>query len=61
MPLHESISSFLNDLTAQMRDSHPPNEEITVSWREGQGEAGAELIWWSCSVSVEEGCREVLG
>jgi flagellar motor switch protein FliN/FliY len=57
MPLHESISSFLNDLTAQMRDSHPPNEEITVSWREGQGEAGAELIWWSCSVSVEEGCR----
>jgi len=57
MPLHESISNFLNDLTAQMRDSHPPNEEITVSWREGEGDAGAALIWWSCAVSVEEGCR----
>lgn len=55
MALHESISSFLNDLTAQMRDSHPPNEEIAISW--GEGDASGELIWWSCSVSVEEGCR----
>jgi flagellar motor switch protein FliN/FliY len=57
MALHESISNFLNDLTTQMRDSHPPNEEIAVSWRESEGAAAAELIWWSCSLSVEAGCR----
>ncbi len=58
MALHESISNFLNEVTAQLRDAHAhPNEEIAVSWRESEGDASAELTWRSCTVSVEEGCR----
>jgi flagellar motor switch protein FliN/FliY len=53
--LHPAIASFLDEITARIQESLAslPPEGITISWTASNPEARADLMWWSCGISVD--------
>jgi flagellar motor switch protein FliN len=61
--MNESIASFFDALTGELQRSlsellsPDQTEQVAVSWKRGQTDSpGSNLIWRSCSLSVDPAC-----
>jgi len=67
--INGSMASFLDALAGELRRllSADQTEQVTVSWDQdlpesaGSESARADLIWWSCALSVDPACRIAAG
>ena len=60
--INESISSFFDALTGELQTLLSKDEQVTVSWRRGEAaQPPADLIWWSCALSVDPACKLYAG
>jgi flagellar motor switch protein FliN/FliY len=64
MKINESIAGFLDALGVELTRLLSANgtEQVTVSWERSQPDSEeADLVWWSCSLSVDPACRIAAG
>jgi flagellar motor switch protein FliN len=62
--INESIGSFLDALAGELQRllSSEQTEQVTVSWNRDQPDLeSSDLVWWSCSLSVDPACRIYAG
>jgi len=60
--INESIASFFDALTGELQRLLSKDEQVSVSWRrDGTRETAADLIWWSCALSVDPACKLFAG
>lgn len=53
--MHPAIASFFDQLTVQMQEflAGVQPDGTTISWTAASPEPRADLIWWSCGISVD--------
>jgi flagellar motor switch protein FliN/FliY len=62
--IDESIAGFLDALTGELQRllSLEQTDTVTVSWNRNVPDAEiADLVWWSCALSVDPSCRIYAG
>lgn len=62
--MNESIASFFDALTGELQRllGADSAEQATVSWNRGQADSESpDLVWWSCTLSVDPACRIYTG
>jgi flagellar motor switch protein FliN/FliY len=62
--VNESSASFLDAIAGELQRLLSPDQtgQVTVSWNRNQPQSeGLDLVWWSCSLSVDPGCRIYAG
>lgn len=61
---NESIASFLDALAGELQRLLSPHQsgQVSVSWSGDQPDSDvADLVWWSCALSVDPACRIYAG
>src|SRR3984885_2283852 len=73
MKISGSVASFVDALVGELKRllSVDQAEQVTVSWDRnppaassdsaGPDSAGGDLVWWSCTLSVDPACRITAG
>lgn len=52
--LHPAIVNFFDQLTAQIQESLASVQDgTTISWTAANTQSRADLMWWSCGISVD--------
>jgi flagellar motor switch protein FliN len=61
--LHPAIAKFFDQLTAQIQESlaSAQLDGTTISWTSANPESRADLMWWSCGISVDPGAFVMAG
>jgi flagellar motor switch protein FliN/FliY len=60
--INASVAGFLDALAGEFQRSLAPGAvSWNVSWNRNQPESGPDLIWWSCALSIDPGCRIYAG